>query len=203
METDLATMNPPLERLDVAMTDLSNNALIVRLHYTINHLSRWLTPIHDQRRFERTIRRGEPTVRELVARLRDEELRVFPMMHAIAVQTSPDLDKLPPAVRTADEDWLVREASTIQVMGSFRRLRQSTCSLLRGFPDTAWERGGVSRRDRNWTLRQLAEHLASHDLETLFEMDLALDRVGAREGIAAASRAHLSELLKLAPTDRR
>ena len=32
---------------------MSNDSLIIRLHFAVNHLSRWLTPIHDVRRLER------------------------------------------------------------------------------------------------------------------------------------------------------
>jgi len=183
----------------VAIADLDNNALIIRLHFTINHLSRWLTPIHDHTRLIRTVRRGEPSVKELLLDLRDEELRVFPKLHLISVRTLPDLDKQPDPRRAPDEEEHDREALPIEVMAEFRRLRQSTCSLLRSLPDTAWARLGISRREHDWTIRALAERLARHDLDVLAEMDAALDRVGAREGIATASRAHLDELLRLAP----
>lgn len=183
----------------VAIEDLDNNALIIRLHFTINHLSRWLTPIHDQTRLVRTVRRGEPSVEDLLFALRDEELRIFPKLHLISVRTLPDLDKQPEPRRTPAEEAHDREALPIEIMAEFRRLRQSTCSLLRSLPDNAWSRLGISRREHDWTIRGLAQHLARHDLESLAEMDLALDRVGAREGIASASRAHLDELLRLAP----
>ncbi|HEU0164532.1 MAG TPA: hypothetical protein VFQ54_05760, partial [Thermomicrobiales bacterium] len=55
---------------------LDNNALIVRLHFTINHLSRWLSPIHDRRRLERSPYFAEPTVKDLLLAMRDEEHRV-------------------------------------------------------------------------------------------------------------------------------
>ena len=183
----------------VAIEDLDNNALIIRLHFTINHLSRWLSPIHDQTRLIRTVRRGEPSVKDLLLRLRDEELRVFPKLHLISVRTDPDLDRLPEPRHTPEEERHDRNALPLEIMAQFRRLRQSTCSHLRSLPDSAWARRGTSRREHDWTIRALAEHLARHDLKVLAEMDLALDRVNAREGIATASRAHLDELLRLAP----
>ena len=188
---------------EVPIADLANNALIIRLHFTVNHLSRWLTPIHDHTRLIRTVRRGEPSVKDLLLTMRDEERRVFPLLHAIAVRTQPDLDRLPAPRFSEEEARFDRDATPIEIMAQFRRLRQSTCSLLRGLPDTAWQRIGISRRQHDWTIRGLAEHLAAHDLEQLAEMDLALDRAGAREGIAPAARAHLDELLKLSPDTRR
>src|SRR4051812_44732179 len=123
---------------DVKIADLSNDSLIIRLHFTINHLSRWLTPIHDRTKLERTVRRGEPTVKELLVRLRDEELRVFPKLHLIAMQNNPNLDKLPIYVRSEAQDEQDERLSPLSIMAEFRRLRQSTCSLLRSLPDNAW-----------------------------------------------------------------
>jgi hypothetical protein len=188
---------------DVKIADLSNDSLIVRLHFTINHLSRWLTPIHDRTRLERSIRRGEPSVKDLLIRLRDEELRAFPKLHMIAVHTNPDLDKLPEYVRGDAQAAQDERLSTLSILGEFRRLRQSTCSVLRSLPDNAWSRVGTSRRDHDWQIRTLAEHLANHDLDVLYDIDLALDRVGAREGVSTASRALLDELLRLVPVTTR
>ena len=188
---------------DVKIADLSNDSLIVRLHFTVNHLSRWLTPIHDRTRLERSIRRGEPSVKELLIRLRDEELRVFPMIHLIATQTNPNLDALPSVGRSAAQAEQDERLSPLSILAEFRRLRQSTCSSLRSLPDSAWHRVGTSRRTHDWQIRSLAEHLANHDLDVLYEIDLTLDRVGARDGISTASRAHLDELLRLVPVTLR
>jgi hypothetical protein len=188
---------------DVKIADLDNDSLIVRLHFTVNHLSRWLTPVHDQSLLARSPRRSEPSVKELVVRLRDEELRVFPKLHLIANQNNPDLDKLPPLVRTPEQIALDQQRTTLGVMAEFRRLRQSTCSLLRALPDSAWARVGTSRREHDWQIRGLAERLANYDLDVLYEIDLALDRNGARAGVNSAARVHLDELLRLVPVSTR
>lgn len=181
------------------IADLDNNSLIIRLHFTINHISRWLTPVHDRTKLERSVARGEPSVKDLLIRLRDEELRIFPQMHLIAHRNNPDLDKLPEMVRTPAQQVWDRQANALELMAEFRRLRQSTCSLLRSLPDSAWARFGTSRREHDWQLRALAEHLAHHDREVLARMDRALDRVGARERVSPAARSPLDELLRLAP----
>jgi hypothetical protein len=188
---------------DVKIADLDNDSLIIRLHFTVNHLSRWLTPIHDQNRLDRSLRRGQPSVKELVLRLRDEELRVFPMMYLISVRLNPDLDKLPPVARTAAQIAADEERSTLGIMAEFRRLRQSTCSLLRALPDAAWARVGTSRREHDWQIRTLAEHLANHDLDVLYQLDVTLDQIGAREGVSTAAKAHLDDLLRLVPVTTR
>lgn len=185
----------------VRISDLSNNALVIRLHYALNHLSRWLTPIHDETKLTRSVRRGEPTVKELLLRLRDEELIVFPKLHAIATRTNPDLDQMPIPARTPAQAELDRRMVPLSIMAEFRRLRQSTLSIPRGLPDDAWRRTGISRRERDWTIRQLAERLAAHDIEILAQMDETLESTGAREGLAAAQRVRLPELLRLMPAE--
>ncbi|MER3436461.1 MAG: hypothetical protein C4346_01890 [Chloroflexota bacterium] len=184
---------------DVPIAELDNDSLIIRLHFTVNHLSRWLTPVHDQALLARSLRRSEPSVKDLVIRLRDEERRIFPKMHVIAVQDNPDLDKLPEPVRTPEQEALDRSRTTLGIVAEFRRLRQSTCSLLRSLPDDAWLRVGTSRKEHDWQIRTLAEHLANHDLDVLYQIDVTLDRIGAREHVSSAARAHLDELLRLVP----
>jgi hypothetical protein len=158
-----------------------------------------LTPIHDRTKLTRSLRRGDPSIKELLLRLRNEELRVFPMIHLIAVKTNPDLDKLPPFSLSAVQRAHDEQSNALEVMAEFRRLRQSTCSVLRSLPDSAWARIGSSRREHDWQIRSLAEHLANHDLDVLYEIDIMLDRTGAREGVSAAAKAHLDELLRLVP----
>ncbi len=182
---------------------LSSDSVVIRLHYTINHLSRWLTPVHDATKLTRATRRGEPSVKDLLIQLRDEELHTFPKMYLVSVRTNPDLDQLPIFTRTSVQLEQDMRHSPLTVMAEFRRLRQSTVSLLRNLPNDAWSRSGISRREHDWTLRGLAEHLLSHDYNILAQIDEALDRTGAREGLASAQRVHLSELLQLNPSETR
>ena len=196
-------MTPARPAVGVPVTDLDNGSLVLRLSFTINHLSRWLSPIHDPAPLMRATRRGEPSVIGLLFEMRDEERRVFPKMHQLSVQTNPDLDRLTPFAPTTASRAHDRQQIPLEVMAEFRRLRQSTCSLLRSLVDAAWERPGTSRQQHNWTIRALAEHLAAHDLAVLADMDIMLDRSGAREGIAAISRVPLAELLTLVPVRTR
>lgn len=182
-----------------AIARLDNNALIVRLLFTINHLSRWLSPVHDPARLERAVYRGEPSVKDLLIGMRNHELAVFPRIHLIAVQDNPDLDQLAEPQPTEARRATDRQRTTIALLSEFRRLRQSTCSVLRALPDAGWRRDGTSRRQHDVTIRELAESLAEHDLRFLRVMDETLDRVGAREGLAQIQKAHLDELLKLVP----
>ncbi|MGH2618702.1 MAG: hypothetical protein ACRDJC_26030, partial [Thermomicrobiales bacterium] len=161
---------------------LSNDALIIELINTLNHLSRWLTPIHDRQVLEFSPRRSEPTVKEILIGMRDTEARTFALMNAIAAETNPDLDRVPRIEPTPRQVAADKAADPLVIMSGFRRVRESSTSLLRALPDTAWARGGYSRTQRNWTIRELAEYLAMHDWEKLLEIDSILARTGAREG---------------------
>ena len=187
--SDLDTESP-----DASIRDLSNDALIIRLIQTVNHLSRWLTPIHDRTVLEFSPRRSEPSVKELLLRMRDTETRAYGFMHAIATERNPDLDRIPPVEPSPVQIAVDRSAHPLVIMSEFRRVRESATSLLRALPDNAWERGGYSRTVRNWTVRELAEYLASHDREMLQRIDRVLSRSGAREGIAAVSQVDFTRI---------
>lgn len=198
--TDFISVNAPAgDEVVQGIKELDNNSLIIRLHFTVHHLSRWLTPIHDRNKLERSRHYGEPTVRDLVILLRENEQFIYPRMFVIANENDPDMDQIPAHepnayLRMADKNW-----STVELLGGFRRLRQSTCGLLRQLPDTAWAREGHSRVHENATVRELAEQLAEHDYRVLRAMDFTLTDSGARDGIAEIQTTSLDELLKLVP----
>jgi hypothetical protein len=177
-----------------SIRDLSNDGLIIRLIQTVNHLSRWLTPIHDRTVLEFSPRRSEPSVKELLLRMRDTETRGYAFMYAIATESNPDLDRVPRVEPTQVQAAVDRSAHPLVIMSEFRRVRESSTSLLRALPDSAWGRGGYSRTQRDWTIRELAEYLAGHDREMLQRIDRVLSRTGARDGIAAVSRVDFTRI---------
>jgi hypothetical protein len=189
-----AVSEQELETTDASIAGLSNDALIIQLIQTLNHLSRWLTPIHDPTVLEFSARRSEPSVKEILLRMRDTETRAYGFMNAIASERDPDLDRVPRAEPSPVQTSVDRSAHPLVTMSEFRRVRESSTALLRALPDTAWERGGYSRTQRNWTIRQLAEFLASHDREKLQQIDWALSRSGARQGIAAVSQVDFTRI---------
>jgi hypothetical protein len=183
-----------VESPDSSIRDLSNDGLIIRLIQTVNHLSRWLTPIHDRTVLEFSPRRSEPSVKELLLRMRDTETRGYAFMYAIATVSNPDLDRVPRVEPTEVQTAVDRSAHPLVIMSEFRRVRESSTSLLRALPDSAWGRGGYSRTQRDWTIRELAEYLAGHDREMLQRIDRVLSRTGARDGIAAVSRVDFTRI---------
>lgn len=184
---------------DLPISEHDNNSLILRLHMTVNHLSRWLTPITNNEPLKWSVRRGDLSVMQLLQQMRDEELIGYARLHAIANSVNPDLDEITDPRNDPARKVEGFDRSPLSVLAEFRRLRQSTCGLLRGLPDSAWTRVGTSRIEHDWQIRSLAEHLAHHDYDKLSQIDLALDRSGARDGINSVSKVHLDDLLRLVP----
>lgn len=179
---------------EARVSTLSNDQLIIALLQTPNHLSRWLTPIHDRTTLEFSPRRAQPSVKDVLLRMRDTETWVYSFMNAIATESNPDLDRVPRVARSPLQEEADRQAHPLVTMSEFRRVRQSSASLLRALPDTAWERGGYSRTERNWTIRQLGEYLVDHDRDALREIDRLLAQSDARRGIASVSRVAYDQL---------
>jgi hypothetical protein len=189
----------PDEQIE-AIRNMGNNALIIRLMFTVNHLSRWLTPIHDDNKLDRALYRGEPTAKDLVIRLREYDEWIYPRMFLAAHKPGANLDVL-------DDEELTRmhyafdkrDTSTVVLLSGVRRSRQSITALLRALPDDAWDLRGYSEKGVEGTIRSMAEATAMHDYRVLRALDQTLDQTGAREGLAAIQKVHLDELLKLVP----
>jgi hypothetical protein len=193
----------PLNATDLAVADLDNDSLIIRLQMTVNHLSRWLTPITDQQLLMRSARRGEKSVFELLQELRDTEQVAFARMNAIANNINPDLDRLPDPRYFAEKDKPGFDRSPLSVLAQFRRLRQSTSALLRSLPDNAWLRVGTSRLEHDWQIRTIAEFLADNDTRVLHLIDVQLHTTGVRQNINEVSGTNLTELMTLYPVRQR
>lgn len=187
---------PPTANESIAsrVSALSNDDLIIALINTLNHLSRWLTPIHDMTLLNRSMYRNEISVKDVLLGLRDTEGRVYSLMNAIATTNNPDLDRVPVVARSAEQEAADQRSNALVVMSEFRRVRESTTALLRALPDNAWKRGGYSRQQRDWTIRELAEFLAVNDWARLGEIDQLLARLGVRDSIADVSRVGLEEI---------
>jgi hypothetical protein len=188
----------PAEQIET-IRSLGNNSLIIRLMFTVNHLSRWLTPIHDDDKLERAVYRGEPTAKELVVRLREYDKRIYPRMYLAAHKPGADFDVLEDPGLTPARERFDRTDPVVVLMSEFRRTRQTITALLRTLPDDAWDLGGRSRKGVEGTIRSMAEAIAIHDYRVLRALDRTLDQTGAREGLAEIQKVHLDDLLELVP----
>lgn len=182
------------QSITARVSALSNDGLIVELINSVNHLSRWLTPIHDLSRLNTSVYRSEPSVKDVLFSMRDMEGRIYSLMNAIVTETNPDLDKVPVVSRTAQQIGADQRSNALVAMSEFRRVRESSTALLRALPDNAWKRSGYSRLERDWTIRELAEFAAVNDWARLGEIDQMLARLGVRNWIAEVSRVGLTEI---------
>lgn len=200
--TNYIRVEDPIPAAEVEkIRNLGNNALIIRLMFTVNHLSRWLTPVHDDGKLNRAVHRGEPTAKELVIRLREYDKFIYPRMYLAAHQPNADFDTLDDLQVTSDREYFDERDTTIVIMSEFRRTRQTITALLRTLPDDAWDLRGHSRRGLEGSIRSLAEALAIHDYRVLRALDQTLDQTGARDGLAEIQKTPLDELLKLVPAE--
>jgi len=149
--------------------------LILALTNMPNWLSKRITPQRDMSRLNRPAERGEWSVRDIVAHLRDNEARYFPKMHLISIAQVPDLRRVEQIGPTEYD----HDDSTFVVMSQFRRVRQSTLSLLRELPRDGWKRSGVDVDNVTVSIRDLALELVDHDAEHLAQIDAVLIDRGA------------------------
>lgn len=140
-----------------------------------NWLSKRITTQRDMSKVNRPAERGEWSVRDILAHLRDNEARYFPKMHLISIAQVPDLrrvERIGPTEYDPDD-------SVFTVMSQFRRIRQSTLSLLRELPHDAWNRVGVDVDNVTVSIKDLALELVDHDAEHLAQIDAVLIARGA------------------------
>ena len=144
--------------------------IYLRLFHMLNYLSKRISSQRDEAKLSRPAERGEWSVREIVIHLRDNEAKVYPKLHLMANAVHPNLSRI---AEVASLDYRPDD-STLTVLSQFRRIRQSTVSLLRELPHDAWERTGVDTDGTVVTIRQLAMELIRHDAEHLAQVDATL-----------------------------
>jgi len=155
------------------MEDLEQ--IVITLTNMPNWLSKRITPQRDMSKVNRPAVRGEWSVRDIVAHLRDNEARYFPKMHLISIAQVPDLRR----VQNVGPTEYDPDDSVFTVMSQFRRVRQSTLSLLRELPRDAWNRVGVDVDNVTVSIKDLALELIDHDAEHLAQIDEVLIARGA------------------------
>jgi hypothetical protein len=147
-----------------------NERLIVALTQTPNQVTKRISPQRDETRVNRAPERGEWSVREIIAHLRDNEAIAFAKLNLMVTSEVPDFrhGHLGTGAVYDPHD------SVFIVMSQFRRLRQSTLSLLKDLPRDAWRRSARDVDNRTITVRSIAEELLRHDREHLAQIDAVL-----------------------------
>jgi hypothetical protein len=147
-----------------------NERMIIALTQMVNHLTKRISPQRDLSKVHRAPARGEWSVRDIIAHLRDNEALVFAKLHMLATQEVPDFRRMDLSIPSSYNP----DDSVFIVMSQFRRLRQSTLSLLRELHPEAWRRSGRDVDNRAITIRSMVEDLIAHDADHLAQVDQVL-----------------------------
>ncbi len=143
----------------------------IKLAQMPNLLSKRLSPQRSEIKLTRAPERGVPSVRDIIAGLRDHEAHVYPKMHMIATQDYPDLRFVSDLIGSVEYS---HDDLTLTVLAQFRRIRMTTMAFLRELPADAWERLGKDELGRRVSIHDLALQLIQHDAEQLALLDATL-----------------------------
>ena len=103
---------------------------------------------------------GKWTVRQIVAHLADAELVGAHRFRQVIAEDNPTLIAYNQDAWTANLDYARRKPK--QSLETFRRIRAENFDLLKGLPESVFERAGNHNENGRMTLRQLLEGYAGH-----------------------------------------
>ncbi|MBZ5624659.1 MAG: DinB family protein [Acidobacteriia bacterium] len=103
---------------------------------------------------------GKWSVRQIVAHLADAEMVGAHRLRQVIAEDNPTLIAYNQDAWTANLDYARRKPK--QSLEAFRRIRAENYELLKGLPDSAFERAGNHTENGRMTLRQLLEGYAGH-----------------------------------------
>jgi hypothetical protein len=103
---------------------------------------------------------GKWSVRQIVAHLADVELVAANRFRQVIAEDNPTLVAMDQDAWAANLDYARRKPK--QSLESFRRLRAENYELLKGLPDSAFERPGNHSENGRVTLLELLEGYAAH-----------------------------------------
>jgi len=103
---------------------------------------------------------GKWTVRQIVAHLADAEMVGAHRLRQVIAEDNPTLIAYNQDAWTANLDYTRRKPK--QSLETFRRIRAENYELLKGLPESAFERAGNHSENGRMTLGQLLEGYAGH-----------------------------------------
>jgi len=103
---------------------------------------------------------GKWSVRQIVAHLADAEMVGAHRFRQVIAEDHPTLIAYNQDAWTANLDYARRKPK--QSLETFRRIRAENYELLKGLPESAYERFGNHSENGRMTLRQLLEGYAAH-----------------------------------------
>jgi hypothetical protein len=103
---------------------------------------------------------GKWSVRQIVAHLADMEMVGSHRMRQVIAEENPTLTAVDQDAWTDKLDYPRRKPK--QSLETFRRIRAENYELLKGLPESAFDRAGNHTADGRLTLMQLLERYAEH-----------------------------------------
>lgn len=103
---------------------------------------------------------GKWSIRQIVAHLADSELVGAHRMRQVIAEDNPTLIAFDQDAWTRNLDYPRRKPK--QSLETFRRIRAENHELLKGLPESAFERAGNHSENGPMTLRRLLEGYAQH-----------------------------------------
>jgi hypothetical protein len=103
---------------------------------------------------------GKWSIRQTIAHLADSELVGAHRMRQVIAEDNPTLIAFDQDAWTRNLDYARRKPK--QSLETFRRVRAENHELLKGLPESAFERAGNHSENGTMTLRRLLEGYAQH-----------------------------------------
>jgi hypothetical protein len=103
---------------------------------------------------------GKWSIRQIAAHLADSELVGAHRLRQVIAEDNPTLIAFDQDAWTKNLDYGRRRAE--DSLKTFRRIRTENYELLKGVPDSAWERTGNHTENGPMTLRRLLDGYAGH-----------------------------------------
>ena len=103
---------------------------------------------------------GKWSIRQIVAHLADAEMVGAHRFRQVIAEDMPTLIAFDQDAWTANLDYARRKPK--QSLETFRRIRAENYELLKGLPETAFDRAGNHSENGRMTLRALLEGYAGH-----------------------------------------
>lgn len=103
---------------------------------------------------------GKWSIRQIIAHLADAELVGAHRFRQVIAEDAPTLIAFDQNAWASNLDYSRRKPK--QSLETFRRLRAENYELLKGLPESAFEREGNHSQNGRMTLRQLLEGFAGH-----------------------------------------
>lgn len=154
----------PLDYQQELLSLLGGRCLVDVLAVTPGAINSLIMGLDEEQLLQRPAP-GEWSVAEQIGHLWDDEILYGFRARAILAEDEPLL------IGTNQDRWnALPKPSLAELLVAYAALRSAHLALLRGIPDTDWERAGIHQERGRTSFRLLWETVAGHDLAHLAQL---------------------------------